>query len=187
MGAVTIRPITIEEFDKLDLAPDQEWELHNGEIVGMSHPSIIHRYLQDRMCNLLRQALPDAAVLVEYSFQIESTNDKRSADIGLTTKERDQVARKVGSLSGAPELVVEVLSPSNTVVALRKYRRLCFKYGTKIFLLVGPEDNSVEVYFEPEKADAFLKVGDTLRISLLGREATIPVAAIFAGITLPET
>jgi len=187
MGAVTVRPVTIEEFDKLDLPADKEWELRNGEIVDMSLPSVIHRHLQDRICYLLRQALPTAVVLVEYSFQIESTNDKRSADVGLTTKERDLSARKAGILSGAPELVMEVLSPTNTVMELRKYRRLCFEHGTKVFLIADPDDNTIEVYFETAKADSVLKPGDTLRLSLFGQNVTIPVAAIFTGITLSES
>ncbi len=186
MGAVSTRPITIEEFDKLDLPKDRDWELHNGEIVEVSLASWIHKWLQQRVCLLLQQAFVDAVALNECPFQIESTNDKRSADVGVTTKERAQQAAKDRILNGAPELVAEVVSPSNTVLDLKQYRRLCFAHGTKIFLTLYPDDNTIEVHLEAEKPDCVLKVGDTLRLSLFGTQAEIPVTTIFSGITLPE-
>jgi Uma2 family endonuclease len=187
MGAVTTHPITIEEFEKLDLPDNQQWELHGGEIVGMPFPSRIHKRLQQRICRLLQEAFPAADVLEEYPFRVENTNDERSADVGATTKERGQESADIGPLSGAPELVVEILSPSNTILKMKQYRRLCFQNGTQIFVTVDPEDNTVEVYLDAENRHTLLSVGDTLRLSLFGTEAVIPVRGIFAGITLPET
>src|ERR1700761_549753 len=88
MGAVSAKPVTIEAFDKLNLPEDRQWELRNGEIVEMSFPDLFHRDLQLRLAFLLQKAFPNAHVLVEYPFQIEETNDKRSADVGLTSQER---------------------------------------------------------------------------------------------------
>ncbi len=187
MGAVSTRPITIEEFDKLDLPKDRDWELQNGEIIEVSFASWIHNELQHRVRDLLIQVFPLAIVMIELGFQIESTNDKRRADVGTTSKERRQRAATDRILYGAPELVVEVLSPSNTVLELKQYQRLCFQHGTRIFLTLDPVDNTVEVHLEGGKAGSVLRVGDTLQLSLFGTEAAIPVAAIFTGITLPET
>jgi Uma2 family endonuclease len=185
MGAVTTRPITIEEFQKLDFPKDRNLELHNGEIVEVPFPSIAHKLLQQRMSDLLRRALPNAFVLEEMPFQIEVTNDMRSADVGVATSERGRVSLTKGIVSGAPELVVEVLSPSNTIIGMKDYQRLCFEHGTKIFLTVDPSDNTVEVQVEGGQKTT-LRVGDTLQLSLLGEQASIPVTSVFAGITLPE-
>jgi Uma2 family endonuclease len=187
MGAVTKHPITIQEFDMLDLPKDRKWELHNGKLVEVSFASLIHNDLQHRLQDLLGQAFPGAIVRLGYAFQIEETNDKRSADVALTTQERHRAARPNGILSGAPELVVEVLSPSNTILGLRQFQQICFDHGTKVFLIVDPEDNAIEVYLEPGKQHDFLKTGSTLHLSRLGTEACIPVAGIFAGITLPDS
>jgi Uma2 family endonuclease len=186
MGAVTTHPITIEEFDKLDLPENRKWELHGGEIVEMANPSLNHKRLQHRISRLFEQAFPAAEVLEEYPFKIQSTNDERSADVGVANKERALASPGSGALDGAPELVVEVLSPSNLILKMKHYQRLCFQNGTQVFLIVDPEDNTVEVYLEPDTRQSLLKVGDALRLSLFGTEVSIPVATIFAGITLPE-
>jgi Uma2 family endonuclease len=187
MGTVTTHPITIEEFEKLDLPDNQQWELHGGEVAGMPYPTRIHKRLQQRTCRLLQDVFPAADVLEEYPFRVEVTNDERSADVGATTRERGQGSPEIGPLPGAPDLVVEVLSPSNTILKMKQYRRLCFQYGTQVFVAVDPEDNTLEVYLEADNRKSLLKVGDTLRLSLFEIEAAIPVRAIFAGITLSES
>jgi Uma2 family endonuclease len=186
MPAVSTKPVTIAEFDKLDLPEDRKWELHNGEVVEMSFPHLIHKLLQQRISDLLEEAFPKAAVLEGYPFQIEETNDKRSADVGLTSQERLRSSLETGALIGAPEVVVEVLSPSNSLVKLKQDRRLCFNYGTLVYLIVDSSDNTIEVYLNPDKADSVLQARDNLELSLFGERKTIPVARIFAGITLPE-
>jgi len=187
MSGIATKPMTIAEFDKLDLPNDRKWELHNGELVEMAFPAIVHKCLQQRSSDLLRQAFPGAHVLEEYPFEIEETNDKRSADVGMTTKERWRAALKKGVLVGPPELVVEVLSPSNTVPDLKRLRRLCFEHGTIVFLTLDPDDNTVEVHLAPGKPDCVLGVQDALQLALFGEQKTIPVVEIFRGITLPES
>jgi Uma2 family endonuclease len=44
-------------------------------------------------------------------------------------------------LEGAPDMVVEVWSPSNSPAAVRRYRRICFEHGTRVFRVVDPADN----------------------------------------------
>jgi Uma2 family endonuclease len=185
VGAVSTTPITIEEFDKLDLPEDREWELRHGEVVEMSFPDLYHRDLQLRLAVLLQQAFPNAHVLVEYPFQIEETSDKRSADVALTSLERLQASRAKRALIGAPELVVEVLSPSNSLTELKRDRRVFFSHGMLLYLILDPEDNTIEVFRKGEKSPQVLTIEENLQLSLFGETQTIPVRAIFTGITLP--
>jgi Uma2 family endonuclease len=187
MGSVSTKPISIAEFDKLDLPNDWKWEWHNGELVEMAFPAVVHKRFQQRTSDLLRQAFPDGDVLEEYPFQIEETNDKRSADVGMTTKERGRAALMKGVLVGSPELVVEVLSPSNTVEELKRLRRLCFEHGTIVFLTLDSNDDTVEAHLTASKPDCVLGVEDTLHLSLFGERKAIPVVDIFRGITLPAS
>jgi Uma2 family endonuclease len=186
MGSVATNPITVEEFEKLRLPENRNWELRNGEVVEVSFAKLIHKWLQRQLYELLRQAFPNADVLVEYPFQIKETNDVRLADVGLTTRERAQACAELGILQGAPELVVEVLSPSNSMAELRRDRRVFFAHGTLVFLVVDADDSTIEVYRKQEKSVAILTVDDGLTLSLFGEEKTIPVGAVFAGITTPE-
>jgi Uma2 family endonuclease len=170
----------IEQFLTLELPEDREWELHDGEIVDTGAPSIDHRQIQLTISDLFRSLFPNAQILIELPFQIG--NSYRSADVGITSKERRAKAKKL--LDGAPELVVEVLSPSNTELALSKYRRLCFANGTRIFLLVDPDERVVQVWSRRESEARTLSVGDfavgeQMAFELFGTTVTLKVEEIF--------
>ena len=84
-------------------------------------------------------------------------------------------------------MVVEVLSPSNTVEELKPLQLLCFAHGTLIFLTLDPDDNMVEMHSTPSKPGGVLGIGNTLLLALFGYQKTIPVAEIFRGITPGES
>jgi Uma2 family endonuclease len=175
MSTAITTPVTVEQFMSLDLPEGREWELHDGEIVEIGEPSLNHRELQRRILHLLERLFPNAEVLIELPFQ--GGNSFRSADVGLTSRDRRSKATKV--LEGAPELVVEVLSPSNTVKALKEYRRHCFDYGTQVFLTVDSDDRTVQVHLKGETDGRTYGAGEQISIELFGATITIDVAEIF--------
>ena len=52
---------------------------------------------------------------------------------------------KTGILEGAPELVIEVLSPSNSASRMYRLERLCMNNGCQEFWTVDLDDQSIRV------------------------------------------
>jgi Uma2 family endonuclease len=182
MRGTTIKPLTVEEFAQLDLPPDRLWELHNGEVVEMTFPVFIHRLLQDRLVELLKPLFQSmAVVLMEYPFRI-GNHDVRAADVGMAL--RDRVALVGGIPDGPPEMVIEVLSPSNAVSALKAYRRLCQKHGTLVFWVVDPDDNTVEAYIGRSDRPILYGMDEEIPIELFGVAHSLRLSGIFNGITI---
>jgi Uma2 family endonuclease len=165
--------ITVEQFMNLNLPQGREWELHNGEIVDMGEPSPKRRRIQRQIFLILARLFPNADVLFEYGFRIGS--NVRSADVGVADKARlsDDL------LEGAPELVVEVLSPSNIVKGLKEYRNLCFANGTRVFLTVDADDRTVQVNVNDVKDGRTLVAGEQITLELFGQTVTLAIADIF--------
>jgi len=184
MATTTARLLTIAEFDKLDLPEDRDWELHEGELVEMTFPIIDHRMLQQRLLKIFEPLFPAHHVMMEYPFQLKEINDKRSADVAVVERGRAQTAKQQGILNGTPDMLIEVLSTSNSASEMRRYRRLCFRHDTLIFVMVDLKDNTVEVFLK-DRTSAVYEPGGAVPIALLGVEATVAVNEIFAGITLP--
>jgi len=71
----------------------------------------------------------------------------RSPDISFVSKDRlDSMTRDPkGFLHGAPDLAIEILSPSNTVKAMMKKALEYFESGSRLVWIVSPEDTSVTV------------------------------------------
>jgi Uma2 family endonuclease len=183
MFAKVDAPITVEEFDSLGLPEDREWELQDGEVVGMTFPNFWHRRLQQRGVNVLQPLFPTHEVMMECPFQVGNL-DKRAADIGVVERSRAKKVDGKGVLQGAPDFVIEVLSPSNSLTALKAYRRLCFANGTELFWIMDPEENTVEAYLKGEKQSRIWSVGEDAPIALFGLQVAVPVIDFFRDITL---
>jgi Uma2 family endonuclease len=49
-------------------------------------------------------------------------------------------------VEGAPDLIIEILSPSNAYYDLRQKKNIYEKYGVKEYIIVDPIEQSVELY-----------------------------------------
>lgn len=66
-------------------------------------------------------------------------------DILFVSKENMHLIEEDG-LYGAPDLVIEILSPSNSKYDLKVKKDVYERYGVKEYWIVDPEDNSVTGY-----------------------------------------
>ena len=126
MATTTAQLMTVAEFNKL---PDDDGpvyhELRHGEVVAVPRPKIEHILIQVRLCDFLRPlAPPGSFVKDEMPFQ-SSEYELRVADVAWVSAERWSVVDRKGYLQGAPELVIEVLSPSNTASEMYEKEQLC--------------------------------------------------------------
>jgi len=173
--------MTIEEFDKLQIPENCLWELHGGELVEIAFPPVNDRRVQQRLIEILTPLFHDSQVLMECPFQVTASQDKRSADVAVVELKRSQAACKSGILTGTPEMVIEVVSPSAKELDLLRYRRLCFKNETITLWVVDADDHTVEAY---SKHYVVYEPGESVPLQLLGVNTTIPVSQIFEGILL---
>jgi len=134
----------VEEFLRLPEPREGHLELHHGEVVLMPPPKIGHQRLQWRIAAILSKLTTDI-VGVEMAFRPAADYEVWQADVGLVSLERNAATRDDEYLIGAPELVVEVLSPSNTVDEINEKMNVCLSNGCKSFWTVDPKLTLVSV------------------------------------------
>lgn len=139
--------VSLEEF----LAnPDIHYydfhELHNGEVVIVSPPSQAHTAQQVRLEELLRSLLRNNGYQVLREFYYTMESNSRRADVAAVSDPRRQATPSNKSFRGGPDLVVEILSPSNTALDLDQLRAECFREGTRQFWVINAELRTVTVY-----------------------------------------
>ncbi len=146
MATTTTRLMTFEEFEKLPDLPGGHYELHHGEVVFVSLPFHEHHLVQYALLRLLDRSAGNAGrVSMEFGYRPRGQHEYWVADVVFLAKDRwDAIPRK-GILSGSPELVIEVLSPSNTAAEMRDKRKLCLETGCLEFWMVDIEQREVEV------------------------------------------
>lgn len=146
MATIPTRLLTFAEFEQLPDPKTGRYELRHGELVTVSPPKHKHYAIQHRLRRLLETTAGDAAeVEIEMAFRARPEYEYRIADVVVLTKQRWAAIPDEGTLAGAPDLVIEVLSPSNTVSEIFDKKTLCLENGSHEFWVVDIEHRQVEV------------------------------------------
>lgn len=152
MASVVGQLITAEEYIRMPPPEDgAKTELVRGEIVKVCRPGFQHGLCQVRVVGLLDhygRTTGRGRAVVETGVVTERGPDTvRGPDVSYWSGERlplDQVPKGYPEL--APELGVEVLSPSNRMARIREKMNEYFQAGMRMVWVVDPEDRTVAVY-----------------------------------------
>ena len=121
MGATTTKLMTFAEFEKLPDEVCRRHELRHGELVEVADPKFRHLIIQRRVVQLITAVCrPDAFVTTELGFRATPEHEYRRADVGYISPERFTAAKGSDYFQGAPDMVIEILSPSNTKAEMRE-------------------------------------------------------------------
>ncbi len=181
--------ISAEDFWEVMQQPeyaDRMVELVEGEIVDMPLPSPIHAVVLISLSTALNNYVKqnrlgrvlggDAPFVLERSPEGKDT--LRGIDIAFVSTERlsGRLPRK--PLTIAPDLAVEVISPSNKAEDIEKKIQQLLKAGTELIWIVYPELQSVTVH----SADGSITLtqADMLSGGEILPDFAIPVREIFA-------
>ncbi len=109
------------------------------------------------------------------------TGNKRSPDVAFVSKERLQGLKRLpkGFFQGAPDLAVEIVSPSNTFEEIHTKSVEFFASGTRLVWVVNLDEQWVMVYYAPQP-DRLLKIADSLEGEDVIPGFSLPLAELFA-------
>jgi len=95
---------------------------------------------------LLKRLVGDTGVVqMEMAFRPTPEHEVWQADVACVSVERDAATDDDEYLMGSPELVVEVLSPSNTMDEILERQDICLANGCVSFWTVDPKRQIVMV------------------------------------------
>lgn len=170
--------MTVDEYCQLPEREDVIQELHWGQVVHLTRPKMKHTRLQYRLADLLRPlAAGWGTVGAEMPFRALPEYDVRGADVAFVSRARWNATGEDYYLQGSPELVIEVLSPSNTKAEMREKAALYLVTGCVEFWVVDPKRQTIHVTRREGQNVSF---GSGAHIHLAMLEADIAVDEIFA-------
>src|SRR5207253_10330580 len=141
------------------------YELVDGVLHVSEPPFAWHGAIQVRLAAALHaHVVPRrlGMVLGESGFVLRRGPDTvRGPDVAFIRAERIPSRAKDGFLEGAPDLVVEIVSPSNTAAEMTRKVKDYFSAGARLVWLVYPRRNLVIVHTVVGSAMP-LSVADTL-------------------------
>ena len=145
------REMTVED---LYVMPDDgfNYELQAGMLVSEPAPGFRHGHVVAAIAELLRAHVKKQRLGVvlagDSGFILARKPDTvRGPDVAFVSRERfERSGDPVRAFAGAPDLAVEVLSPSNTPAAMHAKVADYLAAGTRCVWVVDPEAQTVTVY-----------------------------------------
>jgi Uma2 family endonuclease len=161
-----------------------KYELVNGELVmspagTYGHGDII-AWLSAKLTIFIREHKLGVVFDGQSGFWMKSGN-LRSPDISFLCSERVRSLnpKPKGFLQGAPDLAIEVLSPSDTVKDVTEKLADYFESGAKLVWVVNPDNKTLLVY-HGTTPDRLLKSGDSIDGETIVPGFQMPVDELFA-------
>lgn len=176
---------TAEQLLQLD-EPGCRHELVRGELRRMSNAGWWHGAIAAAVCEFLRahvrQHRLGLVFAAETGFLLSRNPDTvRSPDAAFVRNERVPKEPSRGYFTGAPDLAVEVTSPTDTWEHVHEKAQCWLAHGAGAGWVVEAETRRVTV-FRAGGTVAVLGANDTLRGDDALRGFAIPVAELFPAI-----
>jgi Uma2 family endonuclease len=169
MGA-TKTLLTAEEFDNYPFEEDKRYELDEGELIEMTRPAFKHnKILDDTLFELkayFRKNRIGLALGSENLYAISSTT-RLAPDVAVILGDRLAELLNAKVIPIIPDIVVEVLSPSETPPKVHRKFKQYFTAGVKEVWMIDPETKTAEIWTGPKLPEHELTVADSITSPLL--------------------
>ncbi|MGA2183363.1 MAG: Uma2 family endonuclease [Bryobacteraceae bacterium] len=160
--------MTGAEFDALPYEDGRRWELIEGELLAVSSPTPEHQLVVQKLLFVLMLYFgkrPGGIVLADVEFALSDANRVRPDVLVLLGERAATLNRSRVPIPGAPDIAVEVISPSErTSESMRKVETY-LRHGAREVWQVFPTLRQVVVYTTRESRR--LASPETLTTSLL--------------------
>ncbi|MEM9390742.1 MAG: Uma2 family endonuclease [Bacteroidota bacterium] len=139
---------TIEDYLQLDV---ELCQLIDGNLVMTPAPNTEHQRIIGKLHILLHPFLGDREeVLLSPIDVFLNKKNIYQPDIVFVARENSHLISKRG-LEGAPDLIIEVISPSNSFIDRYTKKKAYFKFAVKEYWIVDPANKSLEIYLLSQK------------------------------------
>ena len=142
------RLLTYDDYVRLTPPDSGNFELHNGQIIYMASPIPTHQKLSIRLSNRLFNHIDKhklGEILTAPMDVVFTPNDIVQPDILYLSNERLHL---IGDkkIEGAPDLAIEILSPSNTPKEMG-YKKLLYELsGVREYWIINLDKKTLAQY-----------------------------------------
>lgn len=174
--------LSAEEFDNYPFEEDKRYELDEGELIEMTRPAYKHnrvmRNLVFALETYLRASRAGELLLSENLFALAPLT-RRSPDAAVILGDRSKELEGAKVIPIVPEIMAEILSPSETPRMIHRKLKQYFAAGVREVWIIDPDTKEVEIWTGPSLPERDLSGEDAITSALLPGFA-LPLAELFS-------
>ena len=137
---------TYKDYKSLPESETKRYELMEGELIMVPSPSFEHQRLSRNLEFILYSFVKEKKLgtVIDAPLDVHLGEDVVQPDILFVSKERASIITEE-EIRGAPDLVVEILSPA-TAERDRTYKKTLYaRHGVREYWIVDPEEKTIKV------------------------------------------
>ncbi len=169
------KKMTWQQFRGMELPEGDNfiYELINGILMRRSSPSLIHHDVSRNLERKLDKFLLEKPIGKFYHAPVDVYLDDNNSivpDLSFIKNERLFLTENKDYIAGAPDLIVEIVSPGNIKRDRVEKMELYERFAVREFWLIDPKNRTVEVYVMLENVyalHAFLEIEGILQSTVL--------------------
>lgn len=120
-------------------------QLINGELVMSPAPKPSHQRVARKIFKVLDAAnLPGEIFFSPIDLYINSRNVFQPDLVYLADSNKDYLTER--GIEGPPDIIVEIISPSNSYTDRNQKKNTYLKFGVKEYWIVDPGNKTIEIY-----------------------------------------
>src|SRR3989442_4533778 len=153
MASVQMAPLTVEDYRLLpETGP--RYQLIEGDLFMAPAPNRYHQDISGNIFLLIASYLKKHRIGKVYCAPFDvylDENNVHQPDILFVSKKND-ILTSAGA-EGAPDFIVEILSPKTAFLDKKSKRRIYARSGVKELWIIDPDIKAVQVYFLQKDAE----------------------------------
>jgi len=134
--------------DYLQIDDNNRYEIYRGGLIMVPAPNLWHQIYSRNLEYLMWSYVKEKNLGQVFYAPVDvilSEDDVYQPDIVFVSMERLDIAKDRG-IFGAPDVIVEIISPNTTIYDTIEKREVYEEYGVKEFWLVNPDEKAVEIF-----------------------------------------
>jgi Uma2 family endonuclease len=181
MATIVTGPLTLEEFARL---PDDgvRHEISEGELITVPAPKSLHSRIASKVFNRIQAVLKESGfgeVFLEAGYLLSrGPLTVRQPDVSALSKERIEATAPDDYFEGAPEMAVEIVSPSHSAQDLEIKVEQYLQSGARQVWVLYPKTKRLHL-FRPNSQVTVLDETQTLDAGELLPGFSVKVADLF--------
>ncbi len=140
------REWTVDDYLKLG-EMNTPCQLINGELIMSPSPTPHHQIVSGNLYDLLKAEAKrnsDTAIYSPVDLYVDSKNVYQPDLIYILEKNKGIITKR--GIEGVPDLLVEIISPSNVFTDRYTKKNVYQKIGVKEYWIVDPASRTLEIY-----------------------------------------
>jgi Uma2 family endonuclease len=147
MVLAAVHPVTLNEFSQLpNIEESPAWELLNGQVLQKPRHTFFHSLLQ----KYLVRAIDNANSTYEAFPELRCVLSKSSVVPDITIINQSRIPSSNQPIQGAPDWLIEILSPDQSTIKLIAKIQTCLAEGSKLGWLIDSQEEVIMIFIQDQ-------------------------------------